>query len=166
MVPIPSIPILIAALVSVPPQAPGPYDYETVTIAPRVYGLIERKLNPIVSANVIAVVGRDAVLVFDTGHHPRVSRKIVAELKGLTDKPVRCLVVSHWHDDHWVGNAEFAEAYPGVTVIAHPFTARMMEERKDKFRGDPCQAELRGESQSIRVPRCAIVPSTGPSTKG
>ena len=57
---------------------PGPFDYDTVEIAPNVYGFFEKRLNPIVSSNIIAVIGQDAVLVFDTGH---------------------------WHDDRFAGNA-------------------------------------------------------------
>ncbi len=78
------------------------------------------------------------------------TRAVVESLKTLTDKPVRYLVVSHWHDDHWVGNAEFARAWPGVEVIAHPFTARMMETRKETFRGEPCRAELVDGEKEMR----------------
>src|SRR4051812_30749989 len=93
---------------------PGPFDYETVEIAPDVYGFFEKRLNPIVSSNIIAVIGRDAVLVFDTGHHPTITRRIAGDIKRLTKKPVRYVVISHWHDDHFAGNAEFSKAYPGV----------------------------------------------------
>jgi len=129
----------------------GPYDYETVTIAPNVYGFIEKRLNPVVSSNVIAVVGTQSVLVFDTGHHPSITRNIIADLKRLTDKPVRYVVISHWHDDHWAGTAEFATAYPGVQVIAHEFTAGMMEDRKEKFRGETCKKDLQDPSASLRA---------------
>jgi len=90
------------------PAPPGPFDYDTVEIAPNVYGFFEKRLNPIVSSNIIAVIGRDAVLVFDTGHHPTITRRIVADIRRLTTKPVRYVVISHWHDDHFAGNAEFS----------------------------------------------------------
>jgi glyoxylase-like metal-dependent hydrolase (beta-lactamase superfamily II) len=128
----------------------GPYDYDQVNIAPGVYGFFERALNPIVSGNIIAVVGERGVLVFDSGHHPPITREIVGAIKRLTDQPVRYLVVSHWHDDHWVGNAEFAEAYPELEVIAHPYTAAVMEQRKDQFAGAVCREELTRDSQSLR----------------
>ena len=65
----------------------GPFDYDTVEIAPNVYGFFEKRLNPIVSSNIIAVIGRDAVLVFDTGHHPTITRRIAGDIKRLTKKP-------------------------------------------------------------------------------
>jgi len=130
--------------------APGPFDYDTVEIAPSVYGFVEKRLNPIVSSNIIAVIGADAVLVFDTGHHPTITRQIVGDIKRLTPKPVRYVVVSHWHDDHFAGNAEFAKAYPGVQIIAHEFTAQMLESRKENFRGGACKKDIVDSSKPLR----------------
>jgi glyoxylase-like metal-dependent hydrolase (beta-lactamase superfamily II) len=131
-------------------QAPGPFDYETVEIAPNVYGFFEKRLNPIVSSNIIAVIGRDGVLVYDTGHHPTITRRIAGDIKRLTSKPVRYVVISHWHDDHFAGNAEIARAFPGAQFIAHDFTAKLMESRADSFRGDACRKDLEPSSKSIR----------------
>jgi glyoxylase-like metal-dependent hydrolase (beta-lactamase superfamily II) len=140
--------VLLAALLS--PPAPGPFDYEQVEIGPRIYGFFAKQLNAIVSSNVIAVIGNESVLVYDSGHHPLITRQIIADLKRITDRPVKYLVVSHWHDDHWVGTSEFADLYPGLQVVAHEFTARLMEERKDKFRGAECKAELANDSKGMR----------------
>jgi len=129
---------------------PGPFDYDTVEIAPNVYGFFEKRLNPIVSSNIIAVIGQDAVLVFDTGHHPTITRQIVGDIKRLTTKPVRYVVVSHWHDDHFAGNAELAKAYPGVQIIAHEFTAQMLESRKESFRGEACRKDIEDSSKPLR----------------
>lgn len=128
----------------------GPYGFETVKIAEGVYGFFEPKLQSIVSGNVIAVIGSDSILVFDSGHHPPVTRAIIADLKRLSGKPVRYVVNSHWHDDHWVGNAEFAAAYPGIQVIAHPFTAELIEQRRSKVSGAPCKKELADQIKPVR----------------
>jgi len=130
--------------------APGPFDYDTVEIAPNVYGFFEKRLNPIVSSNIVAVIGRDAVLVFDTGHHPSITRRIADDIKRLTKKPVRYVVISHWHDDHFAGNAEFSKAFPGVQIIAHEFTARMIESRRDSFRGEACRKDIENSSKPLR----------------
>ena len=128
----------------------GPFDYETVEIAPNIYGFLEKRLNPIVSSNIVAVIGNDAVLVYDAGHHPTITRQIIGDLKRLTTKPVRYVVISHWHDDHFAGSDEFAKAYPGVEVIAHEFTARMIESRKETFRGEACRKDLVDSSKPLR----------------
>lgn len=132
------------------PETYAPYSYESVRVADGVHAFIEPTTHGIVSGNVVAVIGGEDVLVFDTGHHPPMARAIVRDLARLTSKPVRFVVVSHWHDDHWVGNAEFVAAYPGAQVIAHPFTAAMMERRREAFRGEACKALLRSQTRPIR----------------
>ena len=126
-------------------RASGPFDYETKEIAPNVYGFFEKRLNPIVSSNIVAVIGSDAVLLFDTGHHPTIMRQILAEVKRITPKPVKFVIVSHWHDDHWAGNGDVASVYPGIRVIAHEFTAKMMETRSKDFRGEACRKDASGQ---------------------
>lgn len=129
----------------------GPYTYETVKIADHVYGFVEPKLNGIVSGNIVAVIGNKSILVFDSGHHPPVTRAIAGEMRKLSDKPVKYLAISHWHDDHWVGTAEFAATWPALQVIAHPFTVELLETRKDKFLGAPCRAALEKEAAPLRA---------------
>jgi glyoxylase-like metal-dependent hydrolase (beta-lactamase superfamily II) len=131
-------------------RAAGPFDYETKEIAPNVYGFFEKRLNPIVSSNIIAVIGDDAVLVFDTGHHPSITRQILSDLRRLTPKPVKFVVVSHWHDDHWAGNGDVARAFPGVRVIAHEFTAKMLEARSKDFRGEACRKDVSDQLPSLK----------------
>jgi glyoxylase-like metal-dependent hydrolase (beta-lactamase superfamily II) len=92
--------LVTVALRPAPAQG-GPFDVETVRVADGIYAFIETKQNPIVSGNIIAVIGDDGVLIYDAGHHPPVTRSIIAGLKRITSKPVRYVVVSHWHDDHW-----------------------------------------------------------------
>ena len=36
----------------------------------------------------------------------------------IAPKPVRYLVNSHWHPDHWSGNEAFVNAFPGAEIIA------------------------------------------------
>jgi glyoxylase-like metal-dependent hydrolase (beta-lactamase superfamily II) len=130
-----------------------------------VYGFFEKRLNPIVSSNIIAVIGTDAVLLFDTGHHPSITRQIAGDLRRLTDKPVRYVVISHWHDDHWAGNAEIARAYPGVQIIAHTFTAKMIESPSRQLSRRGVQERSRGFLTAAphieRMDVARIVPGTG-----
>ncbi len=131
-----------------PPASP-PFDYDRVEVAPGVYAFIEKNLDPVVSGTVVAVVGSKAVLVFDTGHHPAITRRIIQDIRALTDRPIRYAVNSHWHDDHWVGNAVFAEAYRGIEIIATPFTARLIATRKDSLTGDRCRRDNVGDTPRL-----------------
>lgn len=107
----------------------APYDYLgfTVTqVTPSIYAYISAECTPagVVSGNVTAIIGEESVLVVDSGSFPSATRKIIAHLKSVTNKPVRYLVNTHWHQDHIIGNAEFKDAWPSAVILAHSFTAK------------------------------------------
>jgi glyoxylase-like metal-dependent hydrolase (beta-lactamase superfamily II) len=54
------------------------------------------------------------VTVFDSFTRAGTARTVIGEIRKLTDKPVRTLINSHWHQDHWSGNAEFVVATTGT----------------------------------------------------
>src|SRR3954465_8906526 len=85
---------LLAVASPTPPSA-GPFDYDTIEIAPNIYGFFEKRLNPIVSSNIVLVIGNDAALLLDTGHPPTIPGRIARDVKRLTQKPVRYVVISH-----------------------------------------------------------------------
>jgi glyoxylase-like metal-dependent hydrolase (beta-lactamase superfamily II) len=51
---------------------------------------------------------------------------VLAEIRQLTDKPVKYVVNSHWHWDHWYGTETYTHAFPGAQVVAHEKTRAMM----------------------------------------
>ena len=102
---------------------PGMITYQTVKLADGVYGFIPPEDNtPFVSGNSVAIIGDDSVLVVDSGHSPTTTARIIAEIKQLTDKPVRFLVNTHWHPDHNAGNGLYQEAFPGLAIVSTPAT--------------------------------------------
>ncbi|MBI2677779.1 MAG: MBL fold metallo-hydrolase [Candidatus Koribacter versatilis] len=66
--------------------------------------------------NIGASIGEDGIVVIDDEFAPLVP-KIQAALKGITGKPVRFILNTHYHGDHTGGNAPMAQA--GSTIIAH-----------------------------------------------
>jgi cyclase len=78
------------------------------------------------SGNCVAIIASDGVLIFDSSGTPATARVIVAELKKLTRQPVRYVVNSHWHWDHWGGNEVFKSAFPDVQIISQEKTRDMM----------------------------------------
>ena len=76
--------------------------------------------------NSIAIIGSDGVLVFDTNGTPSAASAVLAQIRSLTSQPVRYVVNSHWHWDHWYGTEIYTKAFPDVTVIAHEKTKMMM----------------------------------------
>ena len=74
--------------------------------------------NPFFGANLVVVVNKDDVLLVDSATSPAAARALVADIKRLTDKPVRYVVNTHWHYDHTDGNSVFG---PEVQIIAHDY---------------------------------------------
>lgn len=61
--------------------------------------------------NIGASVGEDGIVVVDDEFLP-LAGKIEAALKGITDKPVKFVLNTHWHGDHTGGNPHFGEKAP------------------------------------------------------
>jgi cyclase len=75
--------------------------------------------------NIAASVGDDGIVIVDDQYAP-LADKIAAALKniGVTDKPVRYVINTHYHGDHTGGNAPFANQ--GATVIAQDNVRKRM----------------------------------------
>jgi glyoxylase-like metal-dependent hydrolase (beta-lactamase superfamily II) len=67
------------------------------------------------------VVTDDGVLVVDALGTPALGRRMIASIREVTDKPIRYLVITHAHPDHFYGASAFA-AIPGLKVISHQGT--------------------------------------------
>ena len=61
------------------------------------------------------IIGDDGVLVIDSLRVPSYARDLIADVRRITDKPVKYLVDTHSHWDHAWGNEEF----PDATIIGH-----------------------------------------------
>ena len=85
------------------------------------------------ATNVVVIVNDDDVTVFDSNSRLSTARAIIAEIKKITPKPVRTLINSHWHLDHWSGNDAYVKAYPGVQIIATTETRDYMKRMTGKF---------------------------------
>jgi glyoxylase-like metal-dependent hydrolase (beta-lactamase superfamily II) len=111
------------------------------------------------ATNVVAVVNDQDVTVFDTCTRPVTALMVIAEIRKITDKPVRTVINSHWHMDHWTGNNEFATAYPGLQIIAteetrdymkrmgNPFFAGSLDRTLTRMRGALDDATLTGDAR-------------------
>ena len=71
--------------------------------------------------NIGLVAGSEGAVVIDTRADAVQARELLAEIRELTDVPVRWVVNTHAHFDHTYGNAVFSEA--GATSFAQENTA-------------------------------------------
>lgn len=108
------------APVCVSAQAEG---VDVVKVADGVYAAIRKEPPGLMfNSNTVFIVNEEDVIVVDTNISPVSAREVVAALKRITNKPVRYVVNTHWHDDHIAGNEVYKEAFPGVEFIGHPST--------------------------------------------
>ncbi len=111
--------VLLAFLL--PPAALAGFTVET--LAPGVHAFVRTEpAGMMFDANNLAVIGEEDVLVVDSNATAESSREVIRALRKLTLKPVRYLVNTHWHLDHFEGNAAWREAYPGLEVVGHAAT--------------------------------------------
>ena len=85
------------------------------------------------ATNSVVIVNDDDVTVFDSCTRAVTAKAVIAEIRKLTDKPVRVLVNSHWHQDHWSGNGEYAKAFPGLRIVASAETRAYMTRMMSSF---------------------------------
>ncbi len=90
-----------------------------VKIADGVYAYVdEKEPSPANSygANVGVIVGKEGVVVVDTLISSKESKRLISDIRAVTDKPIKYVVNTHYHIDHTFGNSEFDRL--GATIIA------------------------------------------------
>ena len=74
--------------------------------------------------NITVAVADDGIMVIDSQFAP-LYQKIKAAIAALSDKPVRYLIITHFHRDHTGGAADFGR--DGATIVAHENVKLRME---------------------------------------
>jgi len=130
--------LLLLILVSSPPilfakESVGPLTaYPTQKIAAHTWAIFgpldaPNEANKGFMNNPAFVVTDKSVLVFDPGSSVQIGKSLLTRIKKITDKPISHVFNSHIHGDHWLATDAIQQAYPDVTVYAHPV---MLEEAK------------------------------------
>ena len=110
---------LLSALVVSLLFAQGVFAQGLTKIVDNVYSYVDVKnASPKNSfaANAGIVIGRDGVLVIDTLISAKEAQRFIADIRKVTDKPIKYVVDTHYHLDHSFGNAEFVKL--GAAVIS------------------------------------------------
>jgi glyoxylase-like metal-dependent hydrolase (beta-lactamase superfamily II) len=128
---------LLATILCAPFTGSAQVEYESISangqdirkfvIADGIYQFMTIRDSYVRQLNCIVVVNADDILVFDTNTRPSSARLILAEIRKISDKPIRFIVNSHAHPDHWSGNEVFHLAYPSAEIIATEKTKQFME---------------------------------------
>ena len=110
--------ILIATLTPLMPVAAA----ELQQVAPDLYFNYDYG-----GSNSAVLVTADGVLVVDTRMHPDDAVELLAKIRGVTAAPVRYVINSQFHGDHYMGNVVFRGE--GALFVAHFDTKAIIEER-------------------------------------
>lgn len=83
-----------------------------------------------VNCNAAIILLGDSVLVIDTHSKPSAARALIEQIRKITDKPVRYVVNTHFHWDHYQGNQAYPSSWPaGVEIISSQATRENIEHR-------------------------------------
>jgi len=96
------------------------------------------------------VVGENGVLVIDTFEEVGPARELLAEIRKVTNLPIRFVVNTHYHLDHTGGNAAFAEA--GATILAQRNLRGWLRTENLKFFGASPKPEQKAMVEALVLP--------------
>ena len=68
--------------------------------------------------NVTLIEQSDGFVVIDSGFNVANGRAVVRYAKSIADKPIKAVLITHWHGDHPQGVSAIRDAYPKVRIIS------------------------------------------------
>ena len=104
--------------------------FDLKKVADGVYIALARR-QPIINSNAAVIILDDGVLVVDTHSKPSAARALIEQIKTVTDKPVRYVVDTHFHYDHFQGNSAYLQAFPGQVENLYASGATLDEIKKN-----------------------------------
>src|SRR5664280_343668 len=113
-----SVSLLLAAGVAAAQQDFSKVQIKVTKVAGTVY-MLEGA-----GGNIGVSVGEDGVVIVDDQFAP-LAPKIREALKGITDKPIKFVLNTHFHGDHTGGNAQFSSEAP---IIAQENVRKRLKE--------------------------------------
>ena len=114
-----------------------------------------------VNCNTAIIENADGVMVVDTHSKPSAARVIIERLREMTKKPVRYVVNTHFHWDHWHGNEAYPAAYPDAEIVTNQITRDAMLKKGLKRIQDHVR-QVPGEIAKLK----ADIQAASPSQRG
>lgn len=120
-----SIFVCVAAVPIGAQQGANPPHFDIQKLSKGVYAVIRNEpaslwFNP----NNAFIIGKRDVIVIDSNIAAVYTREVLDALRKITDKPVKYVINTHWHEDHIIGDRVYRDAFPAVKFIGHRSTLR------------------------------------------
>lgn len=96
------------------------------------------------------IVGTNGVAVVDTFTNANSARDLLAEIRKVTNLPIRFVINTHYHLDHTGGNAAFADS--GATILAQRNLRGWERTENLKFFGPNPKPEDKARVESLVLP--------------
>lgn len=104
-------------------------------LAEGVYAVIRKEPPALfIDANSLFIVGETQVVVVDANLTPASAKQTLAAIRSITDKPVKYVINTHWHQDHVGGNQAYQDAFPNVEFVAHSRTRSELVAKAEETR--------------------------------
>ncbi|HEY7711478.1 MAG TPA: MBL fold metallo-hydrolase [Candidatus Entotheonella sp.] len=71
-----------------------------------------------INSNAAVILTNDGAVVVDSHSKPSAAQALFQLIQGVTKQPIRKLINTHFHWDHWQGNEVYAKAFPDLAIIA------------------------------------------------
>jgi glyoxylase-like metal-dependent hydrolase (beta-lactamase superfamily II) len=120
-------------------------------IADHVY-LIRAPLGygPVPLANEVLIEQSDGLVLVDAGKTRGAGARIVALIRQVSRKPVKAVILTHWHQDHVLGLGPIVEAWPKAAIIANTVTRDALL-NEDSYRTTPRNRDSTRTHDSTRA---------------
>src|SRR5688572_4508487 len=141
-------------------HAHGDARFDIVKVADGVHAAVAAPAYK-VNSNTAIIESDDGVMVVDTHSKPSAARVVIEHLRELTQKPVRYVVNTHFHWDHWHGNEAYPAAYPDAEIVSNQITREAMVSRGLKR----IQDHVRQAPAEIAQLRTALAAAHGPEAR-
>ena len=120
-----------------------------------------------VNSNAAVILTNDGAVVVDTHSKPSAAAALYKEIQGVTKNPVKKIINTHFHWDHWQGNDFYRDAYPALEIIASEQTRQNMTKPDAGVGGVPHIArQIAALPAEIEKLKEEVAKTSDPAAKG
>lgn len=83
------------------------------------------------NSNTAFVETSEGLLVFDTGSSETIGKALIKAIRTVSNKPIKWVINSHSHGDHWLGNGAFVAEKPLEMIASDVATGLMHKSGHD-----------------------------------
>ncbi len=119
-----------------------------------------------VNCNAAVILTNDGVIVVDSHSKPSAAFALYREIQSITKQPIRKIINTHFHWDHWQGNQVYAEAFPDLEIISSERTRENLTRPDAGVGGIPyIEKQLAAVPKEIEKLKDDIVRATSPAQR-